>query len=89
MSAHAGHHSVSADAPADCLASVEMTRYLMAPGVTRRRVREGRVRGVLYLPPPSQTPAVGVVDMFGSVGGIMEFRAGKDRPRMQHDDEIK
>ena len=30
----------------------------------------------MYLPPPHHEPAVGVVDMFGAVGGIMEFRAG-------------
>ncbi|XP_050717951.1 acyl-coenzyme A thioesterase 1-like isoform X2 [Eriocheir sinensis] len=56
------------------LTEVELERHLMAPGVRRRPVREGRVRGALYLP-PGDGPFPGVIDMFGSVGGLLEFRS--------------
>lgn len=59
---------------AESLAEVELKRHLMAPGVRRLPVREGRVRGTLYLP-PGDGPFPGVIDMFGSIGGLMEFRA--------------
>uniref|UniRef100_A0A2P2HZM7 Acyl-coenzyme A thioesterase 1-like n=1 Tax=Hirondellea gigas TaxID=1518452 RepID=A0A2P2HZM7_9CRUS len=75
MTVHSGHHEVSNESPPDEVCSVLLTRLLMAPGVTRHPVRHGRVRGVMYMPPPQYGPAVGVVDMFGAVGGIMEFRA--------------
>jgi len=75
VTAHEGHHAPSAEAPPQQIAQALLTRHLMAPGVTRREVVHGRVRGVMYLPPPSAAPAVGLVDMFGAVGGIMEFRA--------------
>ena len=58
------------------MAKLEMERLLMAPGVRRVLVHEGRVRAALYLP-PGDGPFPGVVDMFGSVGGLMEFRSGK------------
>lgn len=43
-------------------------------GVIREVVRDGRIRGAMYLPPGSG-PFPGVIDMFGTVGGIFEFRA--------------
>ncbi|KAG0726429.1 Acyl-coenzyme A thioesterase 5 [Chionoecetes opilio] len=67
-----GHHLLGAKAEAT--AEVELERHLMASGVRRVPVREGRVRGVLYLP-PGDGPFPGVIDMFGSIGGIMEFRS--------------
>ena len=39
-------------------------------------IKDGRVRGVLYLP-AGPGPHPGTIDMFGSVGGLMEFRSGK------------
>lgn len=56
------------------LSELELERRLMGPGVRRVQVREGKIRGALYLP-PGPGPFPGIVDMFGSVGGIMEFRS--------------
>ncbi|XP_050717952.1 acyl-coenzyme A thioesterase 1-like [Eriocheir sinensis] len=56
------------------LTEVELERHLMAPGVRRRPVREGRVRGALYLP-PGDGPFPGVIDLFGFVAGLLEFRS--------------
>ncbi|KAA0187830.1 hypothetical protein HAZT_HAZT011512, partial [Hyalella azteca] len=49
-------------------------RRLMGDGCQRIPVRHGRVRGALHLP-PGDGPFPGVVDMFGSAGGLMEHRA--------------
>ncbi|KAM3938318.1 acyl-coenzyme A amino acid N-acyltransferase 1-like [Leptodactylus fuscus] len=59
------------DVPA---ASQVIERWYVAPGVQRIPIREGRVRGTLFLP-PGEGPFRGVVDMFGGVGGLMEFRS--------------
>nr|XP_045592604.1 acyl-coenzyme A thioesterase 5-like isoform X2 [Procambarus clarkii] len=67
-----GHQPL--EARTEAVAEVELERHLMAPGVRRVPVREGRVRGALYLP-PGDGPFPGIVDMFGSVGGLMEFRS--------------
>lgn len=74
MSVLDGHQPLGAKAEA--IVKVELERHLMAPGVRRLPVREGRVRGTLYLP-PGDGPFPGVIDMFGSVGGLMEFRSGE------------
>ncbi|KAM4049905.1 LOW QUALITY PROTEIN: acyl-coenzyme A amino acid N-acyltransferase 1-like [Anomaloglossus baeobatrachus] len=49
-------------------------RWYSAPGVQRILIREGRVRGALFLP-PGEGPFPGVIDMFGGVGGLLEFRS--------------
>ncbi|KAM4049899.1 acyl-coenzyme A amino acid N-acyltransferase 1-like isoform 1-T2 [Anomaloglossus baeobatrachus] len=49
-------------------------RWHSAPGVQRILIREGRVRGALFLP-PGEGPFPGVIDMFGGVGGLLEFRS--------------
>ncbi|XP_045161066.2 acyl-coenzyme A thioesterase 1-like [Mercenaria mercenaria] len=49
-------------------------RWYMARGVQKVRVRSGRIRGTLFLP-PGQGPFPGVIDMFGIVGSCVEFRA--------------
>ncbi|KAG0721398.1 Acyl-coenzyme A thioesterase 5 [Chionoecetes opilio] len=67
-----GHHALATQSRA--LAEVELERHLMARGVRRVAVREGRVRGALYLP-AGDGPFPGVIDLFGSVGGLMEFRS--------------
>ena len=54
---------------------VELERHLMMPGVKRIPVRNGRVRGMLYLP-PGDGPFPGVIDMFGGVGGCAQHRSG-------------
>ncbi|XP_073440879.1 acyl-coenzyme A amino acid N-acyltransferase 1-like [Dendrobates tinctorius] len=49
-------------------------RWYAAPGVQRISIREGRVRGALFLP-CGEGPFPGVIDMFGGVGGLLEFRS--------------
>uniref|UniRef100_A0A663LYG2 Acyl-coenzyme A amino acid N-acyltransferase 2-like n=1 Tax=Athene cunicularia TaxID=194338 RepID=A0A663LYG2_ATHCN len=57
------------------LASCEAERWYVGPGVQRVPIREGRVRGALFLP-PGPGPFLGVIDLFGGAGGLIEFRAG-------------
>ncbi|KAM8960221.1 bile acid-CoA:amino acid N-acyltransferase-like [Pelodytes ibericus] len=59
------------DVPA---ASKVLERWFSAPGVQRFSIKEGRVRGTLFLP-PGKGPFPGVIDMFGGVGGLLEFRS--------------
>ncbi|OBS70153.1 hypothetical protein A6R68_01302 [Neotoma lepida] len=54
--------------------SLTLERWYVAPGVTRILVKEGRLRGALFLP-PGEGPFPGVIDLFGSTGGLLEFRA--------------
>ncbi|XP_069330590.1 bile acid-CoA:amino acid N-acyltransferase [Eulemur rufifrons] len=55
-------------------ASLTLERWYVAPGVTRILVREGRLRGALFLP-PGEGRFPGVIDLFGATGGLIEFRA--------------
>ncbi|XP_029430758.1 bile acid-CoA:amino acid N-acyltransferase [Rhinatrema bivittatum] len=57
------------------VASRIVERWYVAPGVQRVLIREGRVRGALFLP-PGKGPFPGVIDMFGGIGGLIEFRGG-------------
>ncbi|XP_052031438.1 bile acid-CoA:amino acid N-acyltransferase [Apodemus sylvaticus] len=56
------------------LDSLILERWYKAPGVTRIQVKEGRIRGALFLP-PGEGPFPGVIDLFGVAGGLIEFRA--------------
>nr|XP_056704822.1 bile acid-CoA:amino acid N-acyltransferase [Euleptes europaea] len=56
------------------LASQTVERWYAAPGVQRIPVRHGRVRGALFLP-AGNGPFPGVIDIFGGIGGLVEFRA--------------
>ncbi|CAO2580757.1 Acyl-coenzyme A amino acid N-acyltransferase 2 [Lemmus lemmus] len=49
-------------------------RWFVGPGVQRKPIREGRIRGVLFLP-PGEGPFPGIIDLFGFIGGLIEFRA--------------
>ncbi|XP_075387485.1 acyl-coenzyme A thioesterase 6-like [Tenrec ecaudatus] len=49
-------------------------RHFLRPGVRREPVRAGRVRATLFLP-PGMGPFPGVIDLFGSGGGLCEYRA--------------
>ncbi|XP_034498891.1 putative acyl-coenzyme A thioesterase 6 isoform X1 [Ailuropoda melanoleuca] len=49
-------------------------RDFLRPGVRREPVRAGRVRGTLFLP-PGAGPFPGIIDLFGSGGGLCEYRA--------------
>jgi len=46
----------------------------MADGVSRIPVREGTIRGTLFIP-PGEGPFPGVIDMLGGAGGLIEFKA--------------
>lgn len=56
-------------------ASLEVQRWFSSPGVQRLMIREGRVRGALFLP-PGEGPFPGIIDLFGGIGGLLEYRAG-------------
>ncbi|XP_036850995.1 acyl-coenzyme A thioesterase 6 isoform X1 [Manis javanica] len=49
-------------------------RVFLGPGVRREPVRAGRVRATLFLP-PGAGPFPGIIDLFGSGGGLCEYRA--------------
>lgn len=61
-------------APAQPRASQVVQRWFRRPGTQRVPIRQGRVRGTLFLP-PGEGPFPGVMDLFGGVGGLIEFRA--------------
>ncbi|XP_008944372.1 PREDICTED: bile acid-CoA:amino acid N-acyltransferase, partial [Merops nubicus] len=61
--------------PTPALASCQAQRWYVGPGVQRAPLREGRIRGALFLP-PGPGPFPGVIDLFGGAGGLIEFRAG-------------
>ncbi|XP_038625750.1 bile acid-CoA:amino acid N-acyltransferase isoform X2 [Tachyglossus aculeatus] len=56
------------------LISTTVERWYAGAGVKRIQIREGRVRGALFLP-PGKGPFPGIIDMFGGIGGLVEFRA--------------
>ncbi|XP_054423283.1 acyl-coenzyme A thioesterase 6-like isoform X2 [Pteronotus mesoamericanus] len=49
-------------------------RDFLAPGVRRVPIRAGQVRATLFLP-PGEGPFPGILDLFGSGGGLCEYRA--------------
>ncbi|XP_070613529.1 acyl-coenzyme A thioesterase 1-like [Erythrolamprus reginae] len=56
------------------LCSCRSERRFMAEGVQRVPVREGRLRATLFCPPgPGPFPAL--IDLYGSGGGLVEYRA--------------
>ncbi|XP_006864778.1 PREDICTED: acyl-coenzyme A amino acid N-acyltransferase 2-like [Chrysochloris asiatica] len=56
------------------IASQTLQRWFSVPGMQRVEIREGRIRGALFLP-PGEGPFPGVMDLFGGIGGLVEFRA--------------
>ncbi|KAK3580870.1 hypothetical protein CHS0354_032931 [Potamilus streckersoni] len=56
------------------LSTVVVKRSYVAKGVQKRVIKEGRLRGSLFLPSGSG-PFAGVIDMFGTVGGLTEYRS--------------
>ncbi|XP_039261314.2 acyl-coenzyme A amino acid N-acyltransferase 2-like [Styela clava] len=56
------------------LSSTTVYRSYIAPGVKRQPVRNGRLRGTIFIP-PGKGPFPAVIDLFGTAGGLMEFRA--------------
>nr|XP_025951373.1 acyl-coenzyme A thioesterase 1-like [Dromaius novaehollandiae] len=49
-------------------------RRFLGEGVKRISVREGRLKATLFLPPGSG-PYPGLIDLYGSGGGLVEYRA--------------
>ncbi|NXS64234.1 ACOT1 thioesterase, partial [Brachypteracias leptosomus] len=49
-------------------------RWFLGEGVKRISVREGRLRATLFLP-PGPGPFPGLIDLYGSGGGLVEYRA--------------
>ncbi|XP_009897270.2 acyl-coenzyme A thioesterase 1 [Dryobates pubescens] len=49
-------------------------RWFLGEGVKRIPVREGRLKATLFLP-PGPGPFPGLIDLYGSGGGLVEYRA--------------
>ncbi|XP_071971823.1 acyl-coenzyme A thioesterase 1-like [Engystomops pustulosus] len=60
--------------PGAPLASAAQDRSFMGEGVTRVPVRDGRVRGSLFLP-QGPGPFPGVIEVQGTGGGLLEYKA--------------
>ncbi|XP_034273622.1 acyl-coenzyme A thioesterase 1-like [Pantherophis guttatus] len=60
--------------PGQVLAQTSVERWFTLPDVRRIRLKEGAVRGSLFLP-PGNGPFPAVIDMFGDEGGLIEFRS--------------
>ncbi|XP_062610810.1 acyl-coenzyme A amino acid N-acyltransferase 1-like isoform X1 [Saccostrea cucullata] len=71
-----GHHSWESlfDPPPKPLATLDVYRWYKDRNVRRERVSKGNIRGVLFIP-PGPGPFWGVIDMFGTEGGLFEHRA--------------
>ncbi|XP_051477186.1 acyl-coenzyme A thioesterase 5-like isoform X2 [Apus apus] len=67
-------HSLPDALPGPLVAKAKVERWFTAPGVRRIRLKEGRVRGSLFLP-AGDGPFPGVIDMYGDEGGLIEFRS--------------
>ncbi|XP_074645253.1 bile acid-CoA:amino acid N-acyltransferase-like [Tubulanus polymorphus] len=79
ISIHSGHVNFSDIASAyerdgEEIASCKCKRYYMATGVSRQEVNDGRLRGAFYMP-NGEGPFPGILDFFGSSGGLMEHRS--------------
>ncbi|KAJ8391814.1 hypothetical protein AAFF_G00085860 [Aldrovandia affinis] len=72
------HLSVHEKGPADTeesvLAHCVHERGFIGDGVRRIPVREGRIRATLFLP-PGEGPFPGVLELGGTAGGLLEYRA--------------
>ncbi|KAM4690624.1 acyl-coenzyme A thioesterase 2, mitochondrial-like isoform 2-T2 [Rhinophrynus dorsalis] len=73
MLVHKGHMNTRS-IPGEVTSRIKFERLFVAPGVRRIRLREGAVRGSLFLP-PGEGPFPGVIDMFGDEGGLVEYRS--------------
>ncbi|VDI11239.1 acyl-coenzyme A thioesterase 1/2/4 [Mytilus galloprovincialis] len=56
------------------LVSSEVERWFLHKSVKREVIRDGILRGTLFTP-SGPGPFPGVIDMFGTAGGLIEFRA--------------
>ncbi|XP_059505426.1 acyl-coenzyme A amino acid N-acyltransferase 1-like [Stegostoma tigrinum] len=69
---HSGHTGKN-NIPGPALAYQRFERWFSKPGLRRIRLREGNVRGSIFIP-TGDGPFPGVIDLFGD-GGLIEFRA--------------
>ncbi|XP_028972877.2 peroxisomal succinyl-coenzyme A thioesterase-like isoform X3 [Esox lucius] len=74
ISVYSGHvtEGFSKQSP---LATVDIERWYLAPGVRRIDIRENGVKGTLFIP-PGPGPFPGVLDLWGGGGGLVEYRSG-------------
>ncbi|XP_003214598.3 acyl-coenzyme A thioesterase 1 isoform X1 [Anolis carolinensis] len=63
-----------AEAPGPLLAHAAHERAFLGEGTRRIPVREGALRGTLFLP-PGDGPFPGIIDLYGTGGGLPEYRA--------------
>ncbi|XP_045606134.1 acyl-coenzyme A thioesterase 1 isoform X1 [Procambarus clarkii] len=73
---HLSAEQASSPDTAQPWAAVTHLRHYMGLGVQRIPVRYGKVRGCLFLP-PGDGPFPGVIDMYGTGGGLMEHRSAQ------------
>ncbi|XP_045112613.1 acyl-coenzyme A thioesterase 1-like isoform X2 [Portunus trituberculatus] len=73
---HLSNEELVGEGRSEPLSTATHLRHYVAPGVQRIPVRYGKVRGCLFLP-PGDGPFPGVVDMFGSAGGLLEYRSAQ------------
>ncbi|XP_078595622.1 acyl-coenzyme A amino acid N-acyltransferase 1-like [Branchiostoma floridae x Branchiostoma japonicum] len=74
LSVHDGHLDVMEEQNPAALVTTRLERWYLGKGVKRIPLREGRLRGALFLP-PGEGPFPGVIDMFGSTGGFADYRS--------------
>ncbi|KAJ8289413.1 hypothetical protein GJAV_G00001030 [Gymnothorax javanicus] len=67
------HEKESHDGKEPELVSCIHERGFLGDGVKRIPVREGRIRATLFIP-PGEGPFPGVIDLGGTVGGLLEYR---------------
>lgn len=74
LAVHKGHLTLEESVASDGLDTTLLERHIMAPGVRREPIVHERVRGTVFLPAgPGPHPAV--IDIFGGLGGLKEYRA--------------
>ncbi|XP_050702390.1 acyl-coenzyme A thioesterase 1-like isoform X1 [Eriocheir sinensis] len=73
---HLSHDELLDENRREPLSTTSHMRHYMAPGVQRIPVRYGSVRGSLFLP-PGDGPFPGVIDLFGTAGGLLEYRSAQ------------
>ncbi|XP_072030525.1 acyl-coenzyme A amino acid N-acyltransferase 1-like [Amphiura filiformis] len=74
LSLHKGFQDIATINNSVPMANTGIERWYKADNVERIPVRFGKVRGMM-LKPKGKGPFPGVIDMFGSVGGLLQFRS--------------
>ncbi|XP_078603919.1 acyl-coenzyme A amino acid N-acyltransferase 1-like [Branchiostoma floridae x Branchiostoma japonicum] len=74
LSVHNGHLNVMEEQNRSALVTSRLERWYLGKGVERIPLKEGRLRGALFLP-PGEGPFPGVIEMFGSSGGLANYRS--------------